>query len=109
LRESEERLRTLIDRVPVGVYRTTLDGQILDDNPALVRMLGYPGRESLLKANAAGFYVDAEVRRSLQDLLEREGIVRDFETQMRRQDGKLIWVRDNTLVVRGADGRVLYY
>jgi PAS domain S-box-containing protein len=109
LRQSEERYRTLIDRVPVGVYRTTPDGQILDGNPALVGMLGCPDRESLLATNAALYYASSEVRRNWQDLLEREGIVRDFELQMRRQDGKSIWVRDNARLVRGPDGQVLYY
>jgi len=33
LRNSEERYRTLFERVPVGLYRTTPDGQILDANP----------------------------------------------------------------------------
>jgi PAS domain S-box-containing protein len=109
LRDSEERYRTLVDRVPVGVYRTTPAGQVLDGNLALVEMLGCPDRESLLATNAVRYYANDEVRRNWQDLLEREGVARDFEMQMRRQDGKLIWVRDNARVVRGADGRVLYY
>ena len=109
LRESEERYRSLFDGVPVGLYRTTPEGRILDVNLALVRMLGYPDRESLLADDAATVYVNPEDRRRWQALLEREGLVRDFEMQSRRRDGTTIWVRDSAQAVRDADGRVLYY
>ncbi len=109
LRESEERFRSLFEGVPVGLYRTTPGGQIVDANPALVHMLGYPNREALLTINAAELYVDAEERRRWQALMERKGVVRNLEVQLRRRDGTIIWVEDNARAIRDADGRVLYY
>ena len=109
LRESEERYRHLFDGLPVGLYRTSPSGQILDANPALVQMFGYPDRESLLAVNAADIYVHAEDRRREQAMLERDGIVRGFEMQQRRYDGKIIWVRDTVRAVRDGDGQVLCY
>jgi PAS domain S-box-containing protein len=109
LRESEERYRSLFDRVPVGLYRTTPAGQILDANPALVQMLGYPDQESLLAVSATDVYVNGKDRAREQALLEREEVVRHFETQMRRRDGADIWVRDSVRAVRNADDRVLCY
>jgi len=47
LRESEERFRSLYENSPVGIYRTTQDGQILMANPVLVRMLGFDSFEQL--------------------------------------------------------------
>ena len=109
VRESEERYRSLFNGVPVGINRTTPAGQILDANPALVHMLGYPDRESLLSVNATDLYVDPEDRRRWQALIKREGVVRGFEVQLRRHDGTTIWVRSNTRAIRDADGRVLHY
>ncbi len=109
LRESEERYRSLFDDVPVGLYRSTPEGQILDANPALVGMLGYPDHESLLAASAANLYVDAEDRRRWQALIEREGVVGDFGVQWRRRDSTVIWVRDSARAIRDASGRLLYY
>jgi PAS domain S-box-containing protein len=109
LRESEERYRSLFDRVPVGLYRTTPAGQILDANPTLAQMLGYPDRESLLAISATDLYVDPEDRGQEQTLLEREGVVREFETQLRQRDGTVIWVKDTVRAVRNTEGRVLYY
>ena len=108
LRESEERYRSLFDGVPVGLHRTTPGGQILDANPALVEMLRYPDRDSLLEVNAADLYVNAEDRRRWQALMEREGVVRDFEAQLRRHDGTIIWGQDSARAVQDGEGRVLY-
>ncbi|HKZ84977.1 MAG TPA: PAS domain S-box protein [Anaerolineae bacterium] len=110
LRASEERYRGLFEGVPVGVYRTTPAGDILAANPALVQMLGYPDLETYQKLKVdADLYVDAEHRRQWQAQIEREGIIRDFETCARRRDGTVIWVRDSARVVRDATGQVLYY
>jgi GAF domain-containing protein len=48
LRQSEERYRSLFDGVPIGLFRTTPAGEIVDANPGLIQMLGYPNREALL-------------------------------------------------------------
>ena len=109
LQESEERYRALFERVPVGLYRTTPDGEILDVNPALLEMLHFPGRETALGANAVSGYADPEDRARWQALMDREGMVRDFEAQWRRRDGRMIWVKDTARAIRDADGRVLYY
>jgi PAS domain S-box-containing protein len=109
LRESEERYRSLFERVPVGLYRTTLEGQILDGNLALVQILGYPDRESLRAVNMPDNYVGPEERRRWQALINRQGVVRDFEVQWRRHDGTIIWVKESAWAVRDAEGQVLYY
>jgi PAS domain S-box-containing protein len=109
LQESEERYRSLFEDIPVGLYRTTPGGQILDANPALADMLGYPDRDSLLEVNAADLYVNAEDRRRWQTIMEGEGIVQGFEAQLRRRDGTIIWGRESARAVRDGQGRVLYY
>ena len=107
LKRSEERYRTLFDGVPVGLYRSAPDGRILDSNLAHTEMLGYPDRESL-PVNATDLYVDTEDRKRWQDLMERKDIVRDFEVQLRRPDGTIIWVVNHARAVRDADCRVLH-
>ena len=109
LKASEARYRSLFDRVPVGLYRVTPGGQILDVNPALVQMLGYADAESLTARNAVDLYVDAEDRRQKQALVEREGVVRGFEMRLRGCDGTIIWARDTLRAVLDTDGQALYY
>jgi two-component system cell cycle sensor histidine kinase/response regulator CckA len=109
LKVSEARYRSLFDGVPVGLYRLTPDGKILDANLALVQMLGYPDRESLLAANMSEAYVNPEDWEQKKFYLEWEGIVRDFEMELRRADGKKIWVQDFVQLVRDADTGITFY
>jgi PAS domain S-box-containing protein len=106
---SELRYRSLYDGVPVGLYRSTPDGRLLDANPALWQMLGYPDRESLLAADAVEFHEHPEDRRAWQARIEREGQVRDVEVRIQRRDGQLMWMRNSARAVREASGRTLYY
>ena len=109
LQASEARYRTLFENVPVGVYRSTPEGQLLDVNPAMVEMMGYPDRESFLATTAAERYLNPEDRRRWQDLMARDGVVRDFEKQNPCYDGRVIWTRGSTHPVLDGDGCVLYY
>ena len=43
LRDSEERLRNILDNVPIGVLNADPDGVLRETNPALERMLGASG------------------------------------------------------------------
>jgi len=109
LRESEERYRSLFDGVPVGLYRTTPAGQMLDANPALAEILAWPSREELLATNVADIYVDPEDRRLWQKAMEEKGAVQSFEARVRRFDGKVIWVRFRVQAFRDTDGKILRY
>ena len=62
LRQSEARYRSLFNSVPIGLYRTTPGGTIVDSNPALVEMLGYPDRETLLTTPVSKSYGDRATR-----------------------------------------------
>ena len=109
LRASEERYRNLLDGIPVGLYRTSADGRFLDANDAMVTLLGYPDRESLLAMDVPDLYVNPQDRRRWSAQLARDRIVRGFEFQLRRRDGKLLWVRDTTHARTDPTGAVLYY
>ncbi len=108
-REAESRYRTLFEGVPVGLYRATLSGQFLDANPALLQLLGFPSRESLMAVNMREVYVDAKARRAFLERLEREGEVHDMELQWKRYGGQIITVRKGARPVRDPSGRLLHY
>jgi PAS domain S-box-containing protein len=109
MRKAEARYRSLFERIPLGLYRTAPSGQILDVNPALVKMLGYPDRESLLATNAGNTYANPPDRIQWKALVEHEGGVRNYEKQLCRHDRTIIWVEENTQTVRDAKGQVLFY
>ncbi|RMG61190.1 MAG: PAS domain S-box protein [Calditrichaeota bacterium] len=109
LQESEQRHRTLFESVPVGLYRTTPDGRVIDVNQTMVEMLGYPDKASLVATTADNFYVDKAERARWQEELHRKGILRNYVTRYRRYDGTFIWVRENSRIVRDEAGAVVAY
>jgi two-component system NtrC family sensor kinase len=109
LRESEARSRRLFEDVPLGLYRISPEGRILEANAALVHMLGYPHREALLAANVIDSYLNPDRRGQWRALMRHEGVVRGFEVQLRRRDGTVIWVRDIARPILDNEGHVLYY
>ena len=108
LAAGEEKM-TQIFSYPLGIYRTTPQGQILDAAPTLVRMLGYPDLASLQAVNFWDLHHDPRDRESWQAVLESSSMVEIFETQLRRRDGALFWAKDQTRAARDPRGKVLHY
>ena len=108
LKESEERHRSMFDHLPVGLYRSDPDGTFIDANPALIRILGYPDRDSLQRLYSNELYVHPEDRSRFWGLLERYGVVRGFETAIRRLDGVPIKVRNTARLHRDPEGTIQY-
>jgi PAS domain S-box-containing protein len=102
-------LRSLFDRVPLGLFRSTPAGRLVDANPALVSMLGYASREALFAVHVADLYADPDDRERWRATIEREGTVRNYEVRLKRADGTLIWVLENAHAARDPDGRLVYF
>ena len=103
-RESYERYRRFFESSVVGFYRTTLDGQVLDCNPAFVRIMGYASREELLACHALEFYFSPSERQDFLEQCRSLGSLTNFASRLRRKDGSSVWVLENVEPVRGPDG-----
>jgi len=104
LRRSEQQYRLLFERNLAGVYRTTVDGRILDCNEAMARIFGYERREELLAETAWSLYFDDEDRqRTLHQLREQKSLT-NLEFRMRRRDNKPIWVLENVTLLEATGG-----
>jgi len=109
LARSEQAHRTLFENVPVGLCRTSADGNILDVNPAMVKMFGHKERETLLAANIVDLYVDHTAEEKFKSEVEKNDNISDFEAEYRRQDGTTFWAREHIHVVRNENGTPLFY
>ncbi len=107
-RSSRERYRTLVEHLPVGVYRTKPDGRLIEANPALVRMLGFRRAADLLRHNVKDFYIK---RADRAEHLRRLGAsaISFAEFELRGRDGRRFWVRDHPRAVPDDDGKVRYF
>ncbi len=104
LRDSERRYRGLFERNLAGVYRSTVDGRILDCNDAFARIFGCESREQMLRLSAQTFYDSSEDRESLLDDLRRSGELRSVARRFRRLEGDEIWTLSNLALTTDENG-----
>ncbi len=88
--EAAAHSRALFESMPVGLIRTTLDGRILDANPAAQRVFGFGNEAAMRAANMHKLYADVGDRARILERLAREGEIRGYSCRMKRQDGALI-------------------
>lgn len=108
---SQLQFRALFENVPVGMFRSTPDGRFLMANPALAHILGFESPQALI-----AYYTDLtqqlyalpERRTQYLATLKRDGVVRDFENLVYRQDHSLIWILGSGRAETDARGNVLY-
>lgn len=99
-----ERIRDLLDDLPVGVTETSVDGRILYHNAHARAMTGY-AVEDLAALRAEALYVDPADGDRLARQLEETG-EHSFEIPVRRKDGRVIWVAGTARAVRDDAGPV---
>jgi PAS domain S-box-containing protein len=93
--ELQRRYRNVVSRSVAGMYRTTLEGVILECNDALAHMLGYDNADSLLQEKAPQLYYSTEERERFITDLKREGKLTNYEIQLRHQSGRTIHALEN--------------
>jgi PAS domain S-box-containing protein len=111
-RVAELRYRGIFENATEGIFQTTPDGGYINANPALARMYGYesPGQLIADLADIAHrLYVDPSRRAAFVAAVQRAGSVTDFESQIYRRDGQVIWISENARAVTDESGRVIYY
>jgi two-component system cell cycle sensor histidine kinase/response regulator CckA len=108
LRQSEADQRSLVEEAPYGIYRVTLEGRLLQVNPALVRMLGYESQAALL-AKDQDIYADPNRRdQLLREFWQRENF-REAEAEWKKKDGHVITVRLTGRPVSKANTKIAYF
>ncbi|MGA8273314.1 MAG: PAS domain S-box protein [Candidatus Sulfotelmatobacter sp.] len=104
LRRSEVRYRSLVQTAVYGIYRSSLDGDFLDVNPALIGMLGYNSALEVLALDPEkDVFLDPGEHARLVDEFRRTGRMDGFEVRWKRKDGATITVRISGRAVASED------
>jgi PAS domain S-box-containing protein len=94
LRRSEARYRSLVQSAVYGIYRSSLEGNFLDVNPALITMLGYGSSDEILALDPTqDVFLDPEEHARLISEFRRSGRLDNLEVRWKRKDGNAITVR----------------
>ncbi|SNZ13239.1 PAS domain S-box-containing protein [Natronoarchaeum philippinense] len=80
-----------LEQLPVGVFRSTIDGEYLYVNPALVDLLGADSRDTVIERGSPPFYAEPGSREEFVDALEEQGNVLGHEVRIEQLDGTELW------------------
>ena len=112
LRQAQENYRSIYENTLEGIFQTSMEGQYLTANPGLARIYGYesPGQLMSTMTNIGeNLYVKPGRREEFIRLMRWHKVVTNFESQVYRKDGRIIWISENVRAVRDRKGTFLYY
>ncbi|BDI17563.1 hypothetical protein ANSO36C_33650 [Nostoc cf. commune SO-36] len=111
LKVAEAKYRSIFENAVEGIFQSSPDGRYITANPALARIYGY----SLVEEVTVNFtdieqlYVDPNRRAEFVRLMEKYGSISEFESQIYRRDGSIVWISEKAYAVRDEQGKLLYY
>jgi diguanylate cyclase (GGDEF)-like protein/PAS domain S-box-containing protein len=112
LRDAEAKYRGIFENAIEGIFQTAPDGRYLDANPSLARIYGYESPDELIQSFTnigRQLYVDPLRREHFVLLMQQHGAVWNFESQIYRKNGSIIWISENARPVLDDAGTLLYY
>jgi PAS domain S-box-containing protein len=109
---SEAQYRAMFENAVEGFFQSTPEGRFVRVNPALADMCGYATPEEMISGiqDIAGqHYANPEDRDVFKRLMQEKGVVKNFEHEVLRKDGRSFWTSINTRAVKDDNHRILYY
>jgi PAS domain S-box-containing protein len=101
----EAPYRRVFEDLPVGIFVATSDGEILEANSALARILAFESPEELTRRSLRHFFVQEGAAERWRTTLEKAGSIEGFEAELRKADGEPVRVRLRTSFVEGEIAR----
>ncbi|MCX6290222.1 MAG: PAS domain-containing sensor histidine kinase [Bacteroidetes bacterium] len=107
IKESENKYRSLFEKMVDGVYKSSNEGKFIEVNPALVKMLGFGSREELLAIDIKSqLYFEPGDRDAAVHQDKSDGL---SVFRLRKKDGNEIWVEDRGHYITDEHGNILYH
>lgn len=111
---NERAFSETIENLAEGFYRSSLEGIQLYANRSLVKLNGYSNLEEMLACVSdidSEWYVEAGRRAEFRRILDRDGVVTDFVSEIyRHKTRERIWISENARIVRNPrTGEPLHY
>jgi PAS domain S-box-containing protein len=108
LQASEEKYRSLVNNIVLGVFRSTPGGRHLEVNQAMETITGYTRRE-LLNMDISDLYLTPQDRQTFLSQWQSAPEKASSEIWNKRKDGKPILAAVTINPVRSPEGDLLYY
>ncbi len=93
LKRSEAKFRNIFENAPFGIFCTRIeDGLILEANQRFIQMLGYSNAADVIHQKSAFNFINSTAQQQILEEIQIQGEIRNFKTQMRKQNGAIMWV-----------------
>lgn len=98
LRESEERYRLLSNLSPVGIWRTDLEGNVIDTNKQALKLMGLTAEEILATGWVRNIHPDDRVEiftswtKFVEQAILGEKTSYQMESRVLHPDGSTLWI-----------------
>jgi len=104
LKESEENYKRILNDLDVGFYKGEFKEKLLMHNAAFNRILGLSESKSLVGVKFSQFFANASEQKNYYKQLLKKGYVRNFTSQIKTPDGKIINIQLNSHLIRDDKG-----
>jgi PAS domain S-box-containing protein len=95
---------SLLNNLPVGVYRATPEGKVLQSNLQFAKILGYANPQELRAINLNEAYTNKADRQAFLKRLREAPVFGEFE--LRKKNKRVVWVREYPRATLKVDGTI---
>jgi len=107
-KKTEDYYQRIFEDAPIGIYRSTIEGKILDANKTFIQIVGFPDLKSLININLASLFVNPQKRSDLISKHIATDDVGSFKCNLKCMNGKILTVRDTFNIIRDENGDPIY-
>jgi len=109
LQTSEEKFKTIINKVPVGIYRTIATGEIIFSNYHFAKILGYEYPDEFKGRNFGNFLLNPkEYENTMNSKISLKQSSFSNEYAMKKADGRIIWVHETSNLIFDTSDELLF-
>ena len=106
LKKSEEKYRHVFEKNFTAIIISNIDGKILDCNDAFAKLIGLPDVESAKEINIKTLYENPDYRKRIEELLKKEGEIRNYEFRLKNMIGETKFIIGNAAVDYNENGEI---
>ena len=105
---SARRYIAFINSIPLAIYRTTIEGNIVFCNGGFAQIFGFDSPDELIGTPAINLYRNKKDRGILVDAIMQRGRVSDLPLSFLKRNGSPIWCAVTARAVLDDDGIVVH-
>jgi len=105
LHESGKKISNLMESLPIGISVSTPEGDVLEVNPAMLKIFGYASKKEFFSVPAETHYYNSKDREQFVKLTE-QGLAKGIEIQFKHKDGSVFWGSMTSVAVPGKADKV---